>query len=629
MGFKGHPTPAKSEMRLFTSVLFCLLLNQGLLSHCVIAADRPNILWLTSEDNGPQLGCYGDDYADTPNLDDLATESLRYKMCWSNAPVCAPARTCLISGMYATSIGGQHMRSGVAIPDDMTLYPKLFRDAGYYCTNHTKTDYNLIDADAQWHDKSKRAHWRNRSDPAQPFFAVYNSTISHESKIRIRPHTPVHDPALAPVPSYHPDRAEVRRDWAQYYDKMTEMDTELGRVLEQLREDNLQDDTIIFYYGDHGSGMPRSKRWPFNSGLQVPLILHIPEKFAHLRPADYSDGGVTDRLASFVDMAPTALSLCGIEPPAFMQGIPLAGQFAGKPVEYLFGFRDRMDERIDMARTCTDGRYVYMMHFYPDRPYLKYVEYMFETPTTRIWKEMFDAGQLNEIQAKPWKSKPTEELFDLQNDPDEVVDIASQPQHAQRLSAMRSATVNWMKQTLDTGVYPEHDIHALSSDGSPRQYTLANARRTQMLVDTAVECMSPKTDLARLQTMLGDEDPIVQFWAARGLVNREHRSRSIDESLEQLMLKGPISASIAAAEALIGASDENLRQSATARLIELADPTKTSQFAALAALNILDTKVSLSEEQRTFIKRLPRSADPAPERAERYVGQIMDHLISQ
>ncbi|CAN0308223.1 unnamed protein product, partial [Hapterophycus canaliculatus] len=241
---------------------------------------------------------------------------------------------------------------------------------GYYCTNNNKTDYNFAQADgiAGWDDSGRKAHWRNRPDDNQPFFAVFNFTISHESKIRNKPHTLVHDPAKANLPVYHPDVPEVRRDWAQYYDRLTEMDAMVGNTLKQLKKDGLADSTIVFYYGDHGSGMPRSKRWPFNSGLQVPFLLHVPDAYKDLAPADYMPGGVSERLVSFVDMGPTAISLAGAETPANMQGIPFCGKSEGAAKKFLFGYRGRMDERIDMVRSCTDGRFVYMRHFYPDRP---------------------------------------------------------------------------------------------------------------------------------------------------------------------------------------------------------------------------------------------------------------------
>ena len=254
---------------LFTRLNFLFL--AALFAATTANGKQPNILWITSEDNGPQLGCYGDDYANTPNIDRLAEQSLRYHRCWSNAPVCAPARTTIISGMYATSLGGHHMRSGVRVPPSFDTYPDILRKAGYYCTNNSKKDYNFAAEDGGWNDSGRKAHWRNRPEKDTPFFSIFNFTVSHESKIRTRPHQLKHDPAKAPLPAYHPDTAEVRHDWAQYYDKMTEMDQQVGEILAELEADGLNESTIIFYYGDHGSGMPRSKRWPFDSGLRVPL----------------------------------------------------------------------------------------------------------------------------------------------------------------------------------------------------------------------------------------------------------------------------------------------------------------------------------------------------------------------
>ncbi|NBQ25648.1 MAG: sulfatase, partial [Verrucomicrobia bacterium] len=246
-----------------------LFLNQWWLSLALItswagssqAADRPNILWITSEDNGPHLGCYGDTYAHTPNLDGLAAKGVIYLNAWSTAPVCAPARTTLISGVYPPATGGQHMRSMAPMPAFMKMYPQYLRQAGYYCTNNSKEDYNLSQSGQVWDESSRKAHWKNRPD-GKPFFAIFNITTSHESQIRKRPHQAVHDPAKVRVPAYHPDTPEVRQDWAQYHDKITEMDATAGKHLRELEQAGLAEDTIIFYYGDHGSGMPRSKRWP-------------------------------------------------------------------------------------------------------------------------------------------------------------------------------------------------------------------------------------------------------------------------------------------------------------------------------------------------------------------------------
>ncbi|MCC6490904.1 MAG: sulfatase-like hydrolase/transferase, partial [Candidatus Hydrogenedentes bacterium] len=217
---------------------------------------KPNILWITCEDTGPHLHGCGDDYSVTPNLDGLMKRGLYYKNAWSNAPVCAPARTTIISGIYPTSNGSEHMRSQTRLAPGQKMYPQLLREAGYYCTNNSKTDYNLEEPGKVWDESSPRAHWRKRA-PGQPFFAIFNFTITHESQIRTRPHEWEHDPAKARVPAYHPDTPEVRQDWAQYYDNITTMDGMAGKVMEELRADGLEQDTIVFFYGDHGSGMPR------------------------------------------------------------------------------------------------------------------------------------------------------------------------------------------------------------------------------------------------------------------------------------------------------------------------------------------------------------------------------------
>lgn len=595
---------------------FCCTLTAG-------AEDRPNILWITSEDNGPQLGCYGDTYAVTPNIDALAEKSLRYRRCWSNAPVCAPARTTIISGMYATSLGGQHMRSGVRLPDHLPLYPEVLRDAGYYCTNNSKTDYNFAGEDGGWNDSSNKAHWRNRPNDT-PFFAVFNFTVSHESKIRVRPHTLTHDPALAPLPAYHPDTPEVRHDWAQYYDKLTEMDAQVGGILKQLEEDGLADSTIVFYYGDHGSGMPRSKRWPFDSGLRVPLLLHVPDRFRDLAPPDYAAGGESTRLVSFVDLAPTAISLAGAAPPETMQGVPFAGKWIGEAKPYLFGFRGRMDERIDMVRSCTDGRYVYMRHFYPDRPYLKHVDYMFQTPTTRVWKERFDAGELNEAQAKFWQPKPTEELFDLEADPSEVVNLAEHPEQTERVAAMRKAVQDWMVDTLDLGLLPEAEMHRLAGELPPRQFALQHRELFKRLAHLAFDGMDSRIAEDRLIDLCSAQQSGRRFWAVRSLAIQPLNPR-VESTLQTAASDASPSVAIAACDGLLKSSNDQVRRDAVDRLIELANVEQVGHFAAIAAMNVLDMNATLSSDQKARLKSLPRKVERPPVRVGAYVGKLIDH----
>jgi len=518
------------------------------------------------------------------------------------------------------------MRSGVRLPEGVDLYPQLFRQAGYYCTNNSKTDYNFAGANAGWHESSRKATYQNRPDPQTPFFAVFNITVSHESRIRRRPHELVHDPAEAPLPDYHPDTPEVRRDWAQYYDKLTEMDAQVGKVLEELDESGLADSTIVFYYGDHGSGMPRSKRQPFDSGLHVPLLISIPEAFRHLAPADYQAGGQTDRLVAFVDLAPTALSLAGIRPPERMQGVPVAGRFAGEPKEYLFGFRGRMDERIDMVRSCTDGRFVYMRHFYPDRPVLKHVDYMFQTPTTRVWKELFDQGKLNAAQAKYWQTKPAEELFDLESDPHEVGNLAGQPEHQETLATMRKALAGWMRETADTGLMTEAEMHARTDGVAPLDYARSDRYPVAKLLRIALAATDTASGISvdELSRLADDSDSRMRFWAVRGLALRgqtKRLSKHIDDS-------NP-SVAIAACDGVLLAGDSDHGDPATARLVELANVERVGHFAAVAALNVLDMRAEVTPDLRQRLGQLPRSVANPPPRVGKYVGRLLDKLVQE
>ena len=601
-----------------------------LLTATMAIGKHPNILWITSEDNGPQLGCYGDEYAKTPNIDALAQRSLRYHRCWSNAPVCAPARTTIISGMYATSLGGHHMRSGVRLPATFATYPDILRKAGYYCTNNSKKDYNFATEDGGWHESGKKAHWRNRPKKDTPFFAIFNYTVSHESKIRTRPHQLKHDPAAAPVPAYHPDTAEVRHDWAQYYDKMTEMDQQVGEILAELEADGLSESTIIFYYGDHGSGMPRSKRWPFDSGLRVPLLLHVPAKFRHLAPTDYGSGKVTDRLVSFVDLGPTAISMAGLKPPTNMQGVPFAGRYNGTAKQYLFGYRGRMDERIDMVRTCTDGRFIYMRHFYPDRPYLKHVDYMFQTPTTRVWNEMYRAGDLNEAQAKFWQDKPVEELFDLQADPDEINNLANSADYRKKTAELRNTLQNWMQETLDLGLLPEAEMHRLAGSQSPREYALTHKKLFARLSDVAFRSMDPTDGYSTQELIKLSADPYsgIRFWAVRGLATRSNRDTKRNKALMTASNDVSPSVAIAACDGLLSDESISTQRKAVERLIELADVNRQGHFAAVAALNVLDMNASLTEAEIRQISELTREAKQPPVRLGKYVGKLIDHAIN-
>lgn len=441
------------------------------------AGSRPNILWISCEDMSPDLGCYGDEYAVTPNLDALAAESVVYTHCFAHAPVCAPARSGIITGCYPSTMGTQFMRCKGVPQDGVHCFTEYLRAAGYYCTNKSKTDYQFSVPFLAWDESSNKAHWRNRSNPEQPFFSVVNFTTTHESQNRsngdgLRDHvakglealTPEerHDPAEAPVPDFYPDTPNVRADIAQHYDTMTVMDKEAGRVLAQLEEDGLRDDTIVIFWSDHGRGMPRYKRWPYDSGLHVAMMVHIPEKWRVLAGPGYAPGTKSSELVSFVDYAPTMLNLAGIDIPEHMQGQAFLGPKKPKAREYIYAARDRMDERIDMIRTVRDKKFIYIRNYMPHLPYAQTLDYMERMPTMKDWRQMHADGELNEEQALFFREeKPVEELYDCIADPDNVHDLANDPAYADTLRRMRAAHEKWVNDTRDVGLIPEPELDAM------------------------------------------------------------------------------------------------------------------------------------------------------------------------
>jgi uncharacterized sulfatase len=606
-------------------VLMCLLWLTGVAP----AGERPNILWLTCEDIGPQLGCYGDSYADTPHLDRFARRSLLYRHAWSNAPVCAPARTTLISGIYPTSTGSEHMRSETRLPPELKMYPVYLREAGYYCINPGKEDYNLAKAGRVWDPPPKGDQFEHLRDH-QPFLAVLNHTGTHESQIRRRPHELVHDPAGVRVPAYHPDTPVVRRDWAQYYDNITVMDRWFHEQLQKLEAAGLSENTIVFFYGDHGSGMPRSKRYPYNSGLQVPLLIHIPERFRDLAPPDYQPGGSTERLVSFVDFAPTLLSLAGVAPPPHLQGKPFLGKHRSEPEPYLYGFRGRMDERLDLQRSVTNGRYVYIRNYMPHKIPGQHVSYMFETPTTAQWRAMYDRGELTEAQQHFWRPKPTEELYDLQQDPDEVENLADSPEHQEILQELRAAHQAWAFRTRDLGLLPEGEIHARAVGTTPyavgqdpQRYPL---ERIFPIAQLASDLKA--NDLAPLAAALQDADSGVRYWGVLGL--RIHGKDAVVAQLPELrrLLQQEDSVFVrnAAAETLALYGNPEDFTPAVNHLVRAADGNRFGVHSAIQALNALSELGDRVQPWSAQLKALPAEGEWSAGRFSSYVPRLLEEL---
>ncbi|MHC4993459.1 MAG: sulfatase-like hydrolase/transferase [Planctomycetota bacterium] len=430
---------------------------------------RPNILWISCEDISCRLGSYGDPYAITPSLDKLAAEGVRYTRAFGHAGVCAINRSGIITGMYPTTIGTQHMRCNGIPPAYVKCFTEYLRAAGYWTTNRSKTDYNFAPPMTAW-DRQGNNHsdWRSRPTTDTPFFSVINLTGTHESKIRQSKEafikaterlTPEqrHDPAEAILPPYYPDTPTVRRDMANLADIITAMDYQVSDILAKLKEDGLLENTIVWFWSDHGDGLPRAKRWLYDSGLRIPMIIRFPERFAHLAPS--GPGTTNDELVAFVDYAPTMLSLTGVEPPSHLQGRAFLGAYKAAPRDYVFGARDRMDETYDLIRIVRDKRFKYIRNFEANRPYAQPLDYMDEMPTIQEWRRLSAAGKLEGSQ-KNWMkpTKPLEELYDTEADPYEINNLADDPKHAKTLARLRDRLERWQIETADLGMVPESDI---------------------------------------------------------------------------------------------------------------------------------------------------------------------------
>lgn len=426
----------------------------------------PNILWISTEDMSPHLGCYGDKTAKTPNIDKLATQGIRFTNVFTTAAISAPCRAGIITGMYQTSIGCMHMRTtsyrrGVENPIEFTAVPphyvkaftEYLRRAGYYCTNNSKTDYqfagNSVPASI-WDECSNKAHYRNRPDKNQPFFAVFNWVGTHESQNWDISNVKT-DPAKVQVPPYFPDNLIVRKNIAKMYDNIARLDSVVGALISELEKEGELDNTIIFFWGDHGDGLPRAKRWLYDSGLNIPLIIKYPDR---------QKAGTTDeRLISSIDFGPTVLSLANVPVPAHMQGIPFLGNQTGKPREAVFAARDRVDESYDMIRSVRTKDFLYVRNYYPNEPFPIWVPYLSNMP---IYKEMLrlDAeGKLSGPQ-KSWMaySRPPEELYDVRKDPFQINNLINDPVLKNVLDDLRTRQENWTRETGDMGHLNEPEM---------------------------------------------------------------------------------------------------------------------------------------------------------------------------
>ena len=449
---------------IFRFILFVALLFFPL---CGQPADSPNIVWINIEDLDDTLGCYGDDYAITPNLDALAKEGILYRNAFANAPICAPARNCLITGMYPTSIGGQHLRCEIELPDFIKPFPVYMKQAGYFVTNQAKTDYNFSPDGIYDYWRNDLAPWKRRKSKDQPFFSFFVLGTTHEGPGNNREKydkatsglakEKFHDPEKAKVPPYFPNTPKMRELWARYYDLVSAVDEQIGEIIGNLKNDGLWENTIVIFFSDHGHGLPRHKRWLFDSGLRVPLIIRFPDKYQQLAPGD--PGSEIDRLVSFVDFAPTTLNLAGVPVPDHMQGSPFCGANPGPERNYVYGTRDRADDMFELSRAVHDGRYLYVRNFLPHLPWLQGGRiFGNQKESLAELRRARDAGELDEISGRIFaQQKTAEEFYDLKEDRFEIRNAINDPRYTDKIQSMREELKRWVINHRDVGFLTESD----------------------------------------------------------------------------------------------------------------------------------------------------------------------------
>ncbi len=480
----------------------------------------PNILWVNTEDIGPALGCYGDERAKTPYLDQLAAEGIIFTNAYATSPISAPSRSTLITGIHSTSTGTQHLRSEVPMPESLKILPQLMSNAGYYCITTHKTDYNFS-PEGRWDEVNDEQFWKTNTN-GQPFFSMVTLGITHEGQTnsykRVLDSTDFHhDPSDFELPPYVPQSDEMRSLYARQYDLITKMDKQFSEIVEQLKNDGLYENTIIFFFSDHGFGLPKGKRWLLPTGLKVPLIVRIPEKYQHL--ADAKPGSKVDQLVSFEDFAPTVLNLAGIAIPEYMQGTPFLGEKDYPKKQYLFGSRSRADDVYDISRSVYNGQYFYVRHFMPYLPMIE--DALIFSSRKRSVKELRKyAAQGDSVILAYFQAKPVEELYNMANDPHMMNNLAFEPQYADKKAHLQDTLYQWILDSRDIGFLNESEMLARSAGSSPYEYAQSQDYDLENILSTAWKVGKEKVSFEDLK----HPDSGVRYWAVENFINQHDKT---------------------------------------------------------------------------------------------------------
>tara|TARA_R110002049_G_scaffold4601_5_gene32518 strand:+ start:720071 stop:723112 length:3042 start_codon:yes stop_codon:yes gene_type:complete len=598
-----------ADMRLVLGVIVSLLF-----ADLAVAADRPNILWVVSEDNSPEyLGAYGNTLARTPNIDRLAEKGIVFDHVYT-APICAPSRSTIITGVYASSLGTQHMRSERPLPPDVRFFPAALREAGYYCTNNDKTDYNTSTSWKDvWDESSKTAHWRNRSSD-QPFFSVFNIFESHES--RIFQHLPLQtEPEFVRVPAYLPDTAVVRDDIARYQDCVNRADAAIGKVLAELEADGLADDTIIFYYSDHGGAVVGSKRFLNDAGTHAAMVAYFPPKYSHLAPFD--PGTHDPELIHFADLAPTVFSLVGVAPLPQFQGRAFAGPARAPAPKFTYMFADRMDERYNLVRAVTDGRYRYVRNYHPDRHWGQWSDFLWRMASAQEWDLYHRRHLTTAEQSRFFSPASAEAIYDCEADPDNVHNLASDPSMHEQVARMRGALRGHLLSIRDTGFLPEPMMIAQANGHSPRTTTAADEVYPLSTIIDWLDAVQLGTNAPRPIDPV-NAPAVMRYWLAAA-----SPTASPTDQLLSLLHDEASSVRIAAAEALLrrGESADALAAIEASLAPEVQPEVQVFALDALARIQPALTD-SLGQRLGDF------AASPAWGGSDYFLARLSRHLLA-
>lgn len=490
----------------------------------LLAQDRPNILWLVTEDMSPYLSSYGNKLITTPNLDKLANNGIRYTNAYSNGAQCSPARSTIISGMYAVTTGTD-LHRGKRLTNDAFFFPQYLRKAGYYCTNNAKEDYNAKTPDNVWDQSNKKAEYSNRPDKSKPFFAVYNFGGTHMTRVATRTvkGRGKRDVSMKDVvvPGYIPDLPEVRDDISWNMGAVKNLDNWVGGQLQKLKDNGEEENTIIFFYGDHGGTVPRGKAYVYTTGTRIPFVVYLPKKWKHLAGTNLPQ--VSSRLVSFVDLAPTMLNLAGVEVPSFMVGKPFLTNAANKKEnirESVFCFTANQGQTFKPSRAITDGKYHLIWNFQSGYPNGTRQDYQWQMPAQMAWDKAWITGGLKkEVHKKFWQPVTQLELYDIKKDSLEVNDLANDKKYERELARLKEMLKQEMYMRMDIGLLPRDYRDKLEKEYGPLyKWAQQNKSLVKEIIDAAMIASERKiSNLDKLVQFLSNKNIAVQYWGASGI----------------------------------------------------------------------------------------------------------------